>query len=159
MSELRKRQGSGKFNDTGPQNALPRNNDSVLPSVLPGLGCSSLVILISLAAFAAWFLSPEKIASLSHSYAICSSSGARVYTVDHVVPNVQCLVVDGSLILDTGSLGMSKSIQAQHTQPNQTYPWFYVTRGCYGTLGCRRSPSFFSSNTLFGQIFDRGSGA
>lgn len=104
MSELRKRQGSGKFNDTGPQNALPRNNDSVLPSVLPGLGCSSLVILISLAAFAAWFLSPEKIASLSHSYAICSSSGARVYTVDHVVPNVQCLVVDGSLILDTGSL-------------------------------------------------------
>lgn len=103
MSELRKRQGSGKFNDTGPQNALPRNNDSVLPLVLPGLGCSSLVILISLAAFAAWFLSPEKIASLSHSYAICSSSGARVYTVDHVVPNVQCLVVDGSLILDTGS--------------------------------------------------------
>ncbi|KAG1761990.1 amidohydrolase family-domain-containing protein [Suillus occidentalis] len=104
MSELRKRQGSGKFTDTGPQNALPRKNDSVLPSVVPGLGCYSLVILISLAAFAAWFLSPEKISSLSHSYAICSSSGARVYTVDHVVPNVQCLVVDGSFILDTGSL-------------------------------------------------------
>lgn len=104
MSELRKRQGPGKFTDTGPQNALPRKNDSVLPSVLPGSGCSCLVVLIFLAAFAAWFLSPEKISSLSHSYAVCSSSGARVYTVDHVVPNVQCLVVDGSLILDTGSL-------------------------------------------------------
>jgi hypothetical protein len=114
MSELRKRQGPGKFTDTGPQNVavLPRKNDSVLPSVLPGLGCSFLVILIFLVVFAAWFLSPEEISSLSHSYAVCSSSGARIYTVDRVVPNVQCLVVDGSLILDTGSLGMSKSIQA-----------------------------------------------
>lgn len=104
MSELRKRQGHGKFTDTDPQNVLPRKNASVLPSMLSGFGCSCLVILISLAVFAAWSISPEEISSLSHSYAVCSSSGARVYTVDHVVPNVQCLVVDGSLILDTGSL-------------------------------------------------------
>lgn len=104
MSELRKRQGPGKFADTGPQNVMPRKSASVLSSVLFGFGCSRFAILIFLAVFAAWFLSSEETSSLSHSYAVCSPSGARVYTVDHVVPNVQCLVVDGSLILDTGSL-------------------------------------------------------
>ncbi|KAG2128616.1 amidohydrolase family-domain-containing protein [Suillus bovinus] len=104
MPELHKRQGPGKFADTGPQNVLPHKITSLLPSVLSGFGYSRPVILIFLAVFAAWFLSSEETSSLSHSYAICSSSGARVYTVDHVVPNVQCLVVDGSLILDIGSL-------------------------------------------------------
>ncbi|KAG1860992.1 hypothetical protein C8R48DRAFT_240339 [Suillus tomentosus] len=106
MSELRKRQDPGKVGDTDPQNVLPRST-SVLSSVLSGFDRPRLVILILLAAFAAWFLSPEETSSLSHSYAVCSSSGARIYTVDHAVPNAQCLVVDGSLILDIGSLGMS----------------------------------------------------
>ncbi|KAG1896052.1 amidohydrolase family-domain-containing protein [Suillus fuscotomentosus] len=103
MSELRKRQDPGKVADTDPQNVLPRST-SVLSSVLSGFDRPRLVILIFLAAFAAWFLSPEEPSSLSHSYAVCSSSGARIYTVDHAVPNAQCLVVDGSLILDIGSL-------------------------------------------------------
>jgi hypothetical protein len=105
MSELRKRHGPGNFIDTGPQNVLSRRSPSVLSSVLSG---SRLVILTFLAVFAAWFLSSEETSSLSHSYAVCSSSGARIYTIDHVVPNVQCLVVDGSYIMDSGSLGMSK---------------------------------------------------
>ncbi|KAG1840207.1 amidohydrolase family-domain-containing protein [Suillus tomentosus] len=105
MSELRKRQDPGKIADTDPQNVLPSRSTSVLSSVLSGFDRPRLVILILLAAaFAAWFLSPEETSSLSHSYAVCSSSGARIYTVDHVVPNAQCLVVDGSLILDIGSL-------------------------------------------------------
>ncbi|KAG1742219.1 amidohydrolase family-domain-containing protein [Suillus lakei] len=104
MSELRKRQDPGKFADTGPQNVLPSRSAPVLPLVLSGSGFSRLVILMLLAIFAAWFISSEETSSLSHSYAVCSPSGARVYTVDHVVPNVQCLVVDGSLIVDTGSL-------------------------------------------------------
>lgn len=101
MSELRKRHGPGNFIDTGPQNVLSRRSPSVLPSVLSG---SRLIVLIFLAVFAAWFLSSEESSSLSHSYAVCSSSGARIYTIDHVVPNVQCLVVDGSFIMDSGSL-------------------------------------------------------
>ncbi|KAG1860354.1 amidohydrolase family-domain-containing protein [Suillus subluteus] len=102
MSELRKRQDPGESADTGPKNVLPSRS----ASALPGFGCSRLVILIFLAVFAAWFLSSEETetSSLSHYYAVCSSSGARVYTMDHVVPNVQCLVVDGPLIVDTGSL-------------------------------------------------------
>lgn len=105
MSEMRKRQGPGEFADTGPQNVLAQRNVSVLPSVLSGLGFSRLVTaILFLAGFGAWLLSSEETSSLSHSYALCSSSGARVYTVDHVVPNVQCLVVEGSLIFDTGSL-------------------------------------------------------
>ena len=38
-------------------------------------------------------------------YAICSRSGARVYTVDDANPTVQCLVVQDEFIVDTGSLG------------------------------------------------------
>ncbi|KAG2153894.1 amidohydrolase family-domain-containing protein [Suillus clintonianus] len=103
MSELRKRQGPDKFADTGPQNILPGRSTSI-PGVLSGFGPCRLVTLVFLAVFAAWFLSPEGTSPLSRSYAVCSPSGARVYTVDQAAPNVQCLVVDGSLILDTGSL-------------------------------------------------------
>ncbi|KAG1848859.1 amidohydrolase family-domain-containing protein [Suillus subluteus] len=85
-----KRQDPGESADTGPKNVLPSRS----ASALPGFGCSRLVILIFLAIFAAWFLSSEETGNF----------GARVYTMDHVVPNVQCLVVDGPLIVDTGSL-------------------------------------------------------
>ncbi|OAX36092.1 hypothetical protein K503DRAFT_695783 [Rhizopogon vinicolor AM-OR11-026] len=68
-------------------------------------GFARLVILVlSLAASATWLLSSKEPSPLSDSYAVCSRSGARVYTVDEAVPNVQCLVVDESFIMDSGSL-------------------------------------------------------
>ncbi|KAI0320766.1 amidohydrolase family-domain-containing protein [Amylostereum chailletii] len=42
---------------------------------------------------------------LPHAYALCTRDGsARIYTVDPVTPQVQCLVVQGQTIIDTGSL-------------------------------------------------------
>lgn len=39
------------------------------------------------------------------TYAVCSKEGPNIYTVDPANPRVQCLVIDGKTILDTGSFG------------------------------------------------------
>ncbi len=43
--------------------------------------------------------------SLPTSYALCSREGAKIYTVDSTVPNVQCIVVHNSNFVDVGPLG------------------------------------------------------
>lgn len=109
MTELRKRQGPGKHAGTVPQDDAPSTGACVLPSTSSWFGFSRSVILaFSLAASAAWLLYSKEPPPLSNSYAVCSYSGARIYTVDEAVPKVQCLVVDKSFIMDSGSLGMSK---------------------------------------------------
>ncbi|PSR72158.1 hypothetical protein PHLCEN_2v11950 [Hermanssonia centrifuga] len=42
--------------------------------------------------------------SLPTSYALCSREGAKIYTVDSTVPNVQCIVVHNSNFVDVGPL-------------------------------------------------------
>lgn len=44
--------------------------------------------------------------SLSRDYAVCSASH-DIYTVDESQPRVECVVIGGSRILDTGNLGAS----------------------------------------------------
>jgi len=43
---------------------------------------------------------------LPDAYALCSRSGAHIYTVDLDHPRVQCMVVQGSHIVDVGAIGM-----------------------------------------------------
>ncbi|KAI9572099.1 amidohydrolase family-domain-containing protein [Boletus coccyginus] len=50
-----------------------------------------------------WVYKRVPLASVN-SYAICSRSGARVYTVDDDNPTAQCLVIQDEFIVDTGSL-------------------------------------------------------
>ena len=45
-------------------------------------------------------------AALPDAYALCSRSGAHIYTVDPDYPRVQCMVVQGSQIVDVGAIGM-----------------------------------------------------
>jgi len=45
-------------------------------------------------------------APLPDTYALCSRSGANIYTVDPNYPRAQCMVVQGSYIVDTGAIGM-----------------------------------------------------
>jgi hypothetical protein len=110
MLGLHKRKRPGKFADIDPKNDEPSTGACVLPNspsswfLLPRL----VILVLSLAVSGAWFLSSKEPSPLSNTYAVCSLSGARVYTVDEVIPNVQCLVVDGSFIIDSGTLGMSK---------------------------------------------------
>lgn len=47
------------------------------------------------------------------SYALCSE-GNDIYTVDEKNPQVQCLVVHGSRILDTGSIGTGSIVLVSH---------------------------------------------
>lgn len=50
------------------------------------------------------FFNPKS--SLSDSYILCSPPGtAKIYTVDDRNSKVECLVVDGENIVDTGTLG------------------------------------------------------
>ena len=44
--------------------------------------------------------------SLSSGYYLCSDDD-NIYTVDDLKPRVACILVKGSLIIDTGSFGMS----------------------------------------------------
>lgn len=44
--------------------------------------------------------------SLPDAYALCSHSGANIYTVDPNYPRAQCMVVQGSYIVDVGAIGM-----------------------------------------------------
>lgn len=43
---------------------------------------------------------------LPDAYALCSRSGAYIYTVDPDYPRAQCMVVQGSYIVDVGAIGM-----------------------------------------------------
>ena len=40
--------------------------------------------------------------NLPHEYAVCSAS-KHIYTVDELNPRVECIVVRGSRVLDTGT--------------------------------------------------------
>jgi hypothetical protein len=43
---------------------------------------------------------------LPDAYALCSRSGAHIYTVDPDFPRVQCMVIQGAHIVDVGAIGM-----------------------------------------------------
>ena len=47
----------------------------------------------------------EPATSLPDVYALCSAQGDKVYTVDANNSQTQCIVVSGSRIVDTGTLG------------------------------------------------------
>jgi hypothetical protein len=64
------------------------------------------IFLVSVALCAvAIFLYTVQQPPLPESYAVCSRTGNRLYTVDDEGSQVQCLAVHNSLILATGSLG------------------------------------------------------
>ncbi len=52
------------------------------------------------------YVSGRERTPLPDAYALCSRSGAHIYTVDLDHPRVQCMVVQGSHIVDVGAIGM-----------------------------------------------------
>ncbi|KAI0066150.1 hypothetical protein BV25DRAFT_1912937 [Artomyces pyxidatus] len=64
---------------------------------------------------------------LAQAYALCSRDGASIYTVDPTHPHVQCIVVDGAMIVDTGALDevhrrWDASILASHAAGKRAHP-------------------------------------
>jgi hypothetical protein len=52
------------------------------------------------------YVSKQERTPLPDAYALCSRSGAHIYTIDPDYPRVQCMVVQGSHIVDVGAIGM-----------------------------------------------------
>ena len=105
MSELRRR----NIADSTPVPRRVQTSSDATQSSLPSASVALKRVLVfsSLAISAGaffWFYTQVQPASVN-CYAICSRSGARVYTVDDVDPAVQCLVIRNQFIVDTGSLG------------------------------------------------------
>lgn len=63
---------------------------------------SSIAGAIAIAAIALCYFGTSQ--SHSHRYALCSKS-QDIYTVDESNPRVECILVHGSRIVDTGGLG------------------------------------------------------
>lgn len=104
MSHLRRRT---NIADSIPAPERTRTNTDATQSSFPSASVvlNSVLIFSSLAVSAFfWVYKRVPLASVN-SYAICSRSGARVYTVDDDNPTAQCLVIQDEFIVDTGSLG------------------------------------------------------
>jgi hypothetical protein len=52
------------------------------------------------------YVSRKERTPLPDAYALCSRSGSHIYTVDPDYPRAQCMVVQGSYIVDVGTMGM-----------------------------------------------------
>jgi hypothetical protein len=65
----------------------------------------ALLCIVSTCAFFLLFKSTPLAVSPT-SYAVCSREGPRIYTLDDSNPLTQCLVVQGSHIADSGTLGI-----------------------------------------------------
>ena len=110
-SELRQRQPSPAMSPK----ASPRKHKS--PSGLPPLNSRpasptttrGFILLASLALSITLLLYLRNFHSSSpSSYILCSPPGEQqIYTVDHDDSKVECMVVHGDLIIDTGARGMS----------------------------------------------------
>lgn len=122
MSELRRR----NIADSTPaqrRTQLETNSDVTQISSLPSASVALKTVLIFLSLSAStffWFYTQVPPASVN-CYAICSRSGARIYTVDDANNIVQCLVIQDELIVDIGSLGALSSSNF-HIWTNSSIP-------------------------------------
>ncbi|KAH7888360.1 amidohydrolase family-domain-containing protein, partial [Phlebopus sp. FC_14] len=98
MSELRSRKIVAPASD---KSSVQMNDSKVHDISIATKGYFFLVpLLLGLSSIIYFWSGP----AVPDIYAVCSRSGARVYTVDETNSVVQCLVVRDSFIVDTGSL-------------------------------------------------------
>ena len=85
------------------------NGDSVVPIPAPRTHLLIRLLYVTsaiLSVYCVAIVGGRRRAPLSDAYALCSRSGANIYTVDPDYPRVQCMVVQGSYIVDVGAIGM-----------------------------------------------------
>ncbi len=68
------------------------------------------LLLALIPIFFALYATTRPSKSLPASYALCSNHVGRIYTVDANNTQIECIVVDGPYIVNTGSLGESRHI-------------------------------------------------
>jgi hypothetical protein len=82
---------------------------SVAPKTVPRAHLSTRLfyttaVILSILCLA--YVGKRERTPLPDAYALCTRSGAHIYTVDPDFPRVQCMVVQGSHIVDVGAIGM-----------------------------------------------------
>lgn len=116
--DVRSKQAPPCTNGTASKNELPKAADraqSVKSSsdkqpkskILNTSGILRLVSVSALVAFASWIFSIAKEGKpilLPESYALCSPNGQNIYTVDDHNTKVQCMLINRTRIIATGSL-------------------------------------------------------
>src|SRR5258707_5894781 len=85
------------------------DRDSLAPIPAPRAHLMIRLFYVTSAILIIYYLAsvPSRVrAPLPDAYALCSRSGANIYTVDPNYPRAQCMVVQGSYIVDVGAIGM-----------------------------------------------------
>ncbi|KAF9222618.1 hypothetical protein BS17DRAFT_783144 [Gyrodon lividus] len=102
MLVLRKRQTSNIVSPP-PSSKIPTRANVDKTLLGPTIARNSIIFLSLASSLALWLCLGGPVV-LSSSYAVCSRTSAKVYTVDDNNLTVQCLVVHDAFIVDTGSL-------------------------------------------------------
>lgn len=149
MSDLRQR--SPSFGKAGLKNE--RNDYTTSPTISPTSGRLFTRILYAVSAGAALFyisfLNTRGI-DLPHTYALCSKDGPNIYTVDPAKPQVECIAIQGSEILSTGSFGeLQGSLRTWKRSCNVKFKRRFRETGLYSLQLPNSAPEYsFPSHTF-----------
>lgn len=80
--------------------------------------CSSIFLIVSLT-LAIVLKRPSQ---LTKEYAVCSMSN-KIYTMDFAHPNVQCIVMHDTRVVDVGDLGLSPLPSNLQLLFSKTHQW------------------------------------
>lgn len=109
MADLRLRSQSSSPKPTKPITEKVANGNSVAPIPAPRTHLLIRLLYFTsaiLSVYCVAIVGGRRGAPLPDAYALCSRSGANIYTVDPDFPRAQCMVVQGSYIVDVGAIGM-----------------------------------------------------
>lgn len=107
MAELRLRSQSSSPKPVKPITEKVAGGDSVTPIPAPRTHLLIRLLYFTsaiLSVYCVAIVGGRRRAPLSDAYALCSRSGANIYTVDPNYPRAQCMVVQGSYIVDVGAI-------------------------------------------------------
>ncbi|KAL0956102.1 hypothetical protein HGRIS_002270 [Hohenbuehelia grisea] len=89
------------------------------------LGTSAILAI----GLARWYPRYVSTGPLPETYALCTPEANKIYTVDDITPQVQCIVVDSAFIVDTGDLeGVKQRWADRHAHGTDSGTATHATR-------------------------------
>lgn len=89
---------------SGDEKVETTKNETVAPMPARSSRRVVLFLLAIFLAFVGYRIQPQRIKQLPESYTLCTPNGNLVHLVDKANSQVACISVDGSRIVDIGSL-------------------------------------------------------
>lgn len=102
---------AGPFSETTPTEGKHAEDNPVLPATSSKRLSWGVCLAAAASVILAYLIATKRITSpvLPETYALCSREPNGVYTVDQFNSQTQCILIQGSYIVETGSLGFIKS--------------------------------------------------